>query len=76
MIMENNYVVLNGICMADIRLALLVYLHCLRLQVLRAYCIFASKQAISITLFGPRPKKNWPKKLTHPGHPIILLKSN
>ena len=43
--------------MADIRLASLVYLPCLRLHVLRAYCTFASKQAVSITLFGPRPNK-------------------
>ena len=41
--------------MADIRLASLVYLPCLRYHVLRAYCTFASKQAVSITLFGPRP---------------------
>ena len=34
---------------------------CLRSHVLRAYCTFASKQAISITLLGPRPnsKRNW-----------------
>ena len=43
--------------MADIRLASLVYLPCLRWHVLRAYCTFASKQAVSITLFGPRPNK-------------------
>ena len=41
--------------MADIRLAWLVYLPCLRYDVLRGYCAFASKQAVSITLFGPRP---------------------
>ena len=41
--------------MADIRLAWLVYLSCFRRHVLRAYCTFTSKQAVSITLFGPRP---------------------
>ena len=41
--------------MADIRLAWLVYLSCFRWHVLRAYCTFTSKQAVSITLFGPRP---------------------
>ena len=30
----------------------------LRLHVLRAYCNFESKQAISITLFGRRPNNN------------------
>ena len=44
--------------MADILLASLVYLPCLREEVLRAYCTFASKQAISITVFGPRPNNN------------------
>ena len=38
-------------------LALLVKLPCLREHVLRAYCTFASKQAVSITLFDPRPNK-------------------
>ena len=41
--------------MADICLASPFYLPCLRYHVLRAYCKFASKQAISITLFGARP---------------------
>ena len=40
---------------AEIRLVELVYLPCLRKHVLRAYYTFASKQAVSITLFGPRP---------------------
>ena len=52
---SGEYVGLNDVCMADIRLASLVYLRCLRLQVLGAYCTFASKQAVPITLFGPRP---------------------
>ena len=52
---NGEYVVLNDVRMADIRLASLVYFRCLRLQVLRAYCAFVSKQAVSITLFGPRP---------------------
>ena len=43
---------------ADIRVAWLVYLTCLRLHVLRACCNFESKQAISITLFGRRPNNN------------------
>ena len=40
---NGEYVVLNDVRMADIHLALLVYFHCSRLQVLRAYCTFASK---------------------------------
>ena len=55
---ENNngeYVVLNDVRMADIPLASLVYLRCLRLQVLRAYCTFASKQAGSL-LYWATPK--------------------
>ena len=47
--------------LADIRVAWLVYLVCLRLHVLRAYCNFESKQANSITLFGRRPNN---KQLT------------
>ena len=30
---------------------------------LRAYCTFASKQAVSITLFGPRPNNNYPQSI-------------
>ena len=41
--------------------SVLVYLPCLR-YVLRAYFTFASKQAVSITLFGPRPN-NKPRVL-------------
>ena len=52
---NGEHVVLNDIRMADIRFASLVYFRCLHLQVLRAYCTFASKQAVSITLFGPCP---------------------
>ena len=55
---EGEYVVLNDVRKADIRLASLVKLPCLRQHVLRAYCTFASKQAVSITLFGPRPNNN------------------
>ena len=54
-IKDRLLVVLNAVCKADIRLAWLVYFPCLRLHVLRAYCTFTSKQAVSITLFGPRP---------------------
>ena len=36
----------------------LVYLACLLSHVLRAYCSFESKQAISISLFGRRPNNN------------------
>ena len=42
---------------ADIRVAWLVYLACLRSHVLRANCNFESKQANSITLFGRRPNE-------------------
>ena len=42
---------------ADIRVAWLVYLACLRSHVLRAFCNFESKQTNSITLFGRRPNK-------------------
>ena len=42
---------------ADIGVAWLVYLACLPSHVLRAYCNFESKQAVSITLFGRRPNK-------------------
>ena len=42
----------------DIRLASLVYLPCLRQHVLRAYYTFASRQAFSIILFGPRLNNN------------------
>ena len=48
---EGEYAVLNDVRMADIRLASLVYLECLRYHVLRAYFTFASNQAVSITLF-------------------------
>ena len=48
--------------MADIRLASLVYSPCLRLHVLRAYCTFGSKQAVPITLFGPRPNNEGSEK--------------
>ena len=41
---------------ADIRVAWPVYLAYLLFHVLRAYYNFESKQAISITLFGRRPK--------------------
>ena len=42
----------------DIRVAWLAYLACLLSHVLRAYCNFESKQAISISLFGRRPNNN------------------
>ena len=42
---------------ADISVTWLVYLACLRSHLLRSYCNFASKRAISITLFGRRPNK-------------------
>ena len=45
---------------ADIRVAWLVSLACLRSDVLRAFCNFESKQAISITLSGRRPNKKTP----------------
>ena len=40
---------------ADFRIAWLVYLACLRSHLLRAYCNFGSKQAISITQLGRCP---------------------
>ena len=55
---NGEYVALNDVLTAEIRLASLVYLGCFSLQVLRAYCTFVSKEAVSITPFGPRPKKN------------------
>ena len=57
---EGEYAVLNDVRMADIRLASLVYLECLRYHVLRAYFTFASNQAVSITLFllGQRSNNN------------------
>ena len=42
----------------DIRVAQPVYLACLHSHVWRSYCKFESKQANSITLFGPRPNNN------------------
>ena len=47
---------------ADIRVAWLVYLVCLGSQVLRAYCNFESKQAISstnVTKTGNGELKSW-----------------
>ena len=69
---NGEYVVLNDIRMADIHLTSLVYFHCLHLQVLRAYCTFASKQAVSITLYGPCPNN---KTHTHQqlGRSLISL---
>ena len=48
---KGEYVVLNDVRKADFRIASLVYVS--------TYCVptFASKQAVSITLFGPRPNK-------------------
>ena len=52
---KGEYVVLNDVCMADIRLSSLVYL----LVYVSTYCVpIASKQAVSITLFWPRPNNN------------------
>ena len=52
---KGEYVVLNDVCMADIRLSSLVYL----LVYVSTYCVpIASKQAVSITPFGPRPNNN------------------
>ena len=61
---NGEYVLFNDVHMADIHLASLVYLRCLRLQVLRAYCTFASKQAVSITLFGPGPNNKGEQGVT------------
>ena len=53
-------------CTADFRVDWLVYLACLRSHVLRAYCNFESKQAISITLFGRRQNKTLPNHCDWP----------
>ena len=55
---KGEYSVLNGVRMADICLASLVYL-----LVNLHFCTFASKQAVSITLFGPRPNNNYPQSI-------------
>ena len=52
---QHAFYLVQDVRMADICLASPFYLPCLRYHVLRAYCKFASKQAISITLFGARP---------------------
>ena len=44
------------VCVADICVAWLVYLTCLRSHILRAYCNFESRQEISKTLFSFRGK--------------------
>ena len=51
----NLKILVQDVRMADFLLASPVYLPCFRWRVLRAYCTFTSKQAVSITLFGPRP---------------------
>ena len=48
---------------ADIHVAWLVYLAYLRSHVLRAYCNFESKRAISKTLLGRRPNNRMFKLL-------------
>ena len=45
------------------------HLACLRSHVLRAYCNFESKQAISITLFRPRPNNKNHRKAILTGLP-------
>ena len=45
------------VCGADFGVAWPVYLACLLSHVLRAYCNFESKQAVSITLIGRRLNK-------------------
>ena len=52
---RHSFYLVRVVRVEDIRVAWLVYLDCLRSNVLRAYCNFESKQAISITLFGRRP---------------------
>ena len=47
---KREYEVLNDVRIADIRLACL--LACLRWHVLRAYCTFASKQAVPLLYLG------------------------
>ena len=55
MLTLHSFYLVRVVRVEDIRVAWLVYLDCLRSNVLRAYCNFESKQAISITLFGRRP---------------------
>ena len=52
---RHAFYLIRVVCVADIRVAWLVYLAYLHSHVLRAYCKFESEQAISITLFRRRP---------------------
>ena len=52
---RHSFYLVRVVRVEDIRVAWLVYLDSLRSNVLRAYCNFESKHAISITLFGRRP---------------------
>ena len=52
---RHSFYLVRVVRVEDIRVAWLVYLDCLRSNVLRAFYNFESKQAISITLFGRRP---------------------
>ena len=63
---RHSFYLVRVVRVEDIRVAWLVYLDCLRSNVLRAYCNFESKQAISITLFGRRPN-NKVRNLTSHG---------
>ena len=54
---RHAFYLVRDVRVADIRVAWLVYLACLRSHILRAYCNFESKQANSITPFGRRPNK-------------------
>ena len=66
---------------ADICFAWLVYLACLHLHVLRAYCTFELKQANLITPFGRHPNKKLHRCLVHRrpnirSHSILLSYRN
>ena len=54
---RHAFYLVRDVRVADIRVAWLVYLACLRSHILRAYCNLESKQANSISLFGRRPNK-------------------
>ena len=55
---RHTFYLVRDVHVADIRVAWLVYLVCLRSHVLRAYFNLESKQAISVTPFGRRPNNN------------------
>ena len=51
---RHAFYLVRDVRVADIRVAWLVYLACLRSHILRAYCDLESKQANSITWATPK----------------------